>query len=74
MAVLTERAAGRISEAGVVAAADGAGVWDADGRESLGLAGGIACQNLPPTATDGELEGGLGLLEQSLGDASPGRG
>ncbi|TML51199.1 MAG: aminotransferase class III-fold pyridoxal phosphate-dependent enzyme, partial [Actinobacteria bacterium] len=30
----------------VVARAEGATVWDADGREYLDFAGGIACQNL----------------------------
>src|SRR3954453_16626681 len=37
----------------VVAGAEGASVWDADGREFLDFAGGIACQNLghnPETA------------------------
>ena len=30
----------------VVARAEGASVWDVDGREFLDFAGGIACQNL----------------------------
>jgi hypothetical protein len=63
VAALTERAAGRIS--------------GARGRcLPRDVADGIACENLlpPPTATDEELEGGPGLLEQSLGDASAGRG
>src|SRR3954464_12201704 len=33
----------------VVARAEGASVWDADGREFLDFAGGIACQNLGHT-------------------------